>query len=129
MDKNFNGLGDKRKYVRVLYTQEISCDTFILSNDEEPTILEKPFKFTTVDLSIRGMGVNCQYSIDVDTVIFFSFVIDNTKYNIKARITYCVYENGLYHMGLDFIYADEGFEPHVKRLVARLSLNNINKQN
>lgn len=128
MDNNIEQFINRRKYVRVLYTQDILCDSFILPNEDETVELAEPFKFRAVDISVSGMGITSYYSVDVGTIIIFPYMIDTIKYEIRARVVYCVHDKDQYHMGIDFLSTDKKFEEHIKRFVTRLSFNGLDRK-
>lgn len=116
-------LADRRLYVRVVFVQQIMCNTILESLDSEPITLPKPIAFMIMDISVGGIGIICEYTIDVGSILSFNLTLDNIPYEIKTEVVYCFPNGGKYRIGLKLAKKDKAFFRHLKILVARISLN------
>ena len=118
-------LYSRRKYVRVLYSQEILCDTIFNPGSEEPIKISKPLKFTCVDIGMGGIGILSNNEFEIDTIFSFNLCIDSIIYEISAKVIYCIPYGEIYRVGVEFLSLSSNLEDHIKRLVARLSFSGL----
>lgn len=116
-------LADRRLFVRIRYLQRIECSAVSDSPDEEPYFLTHPLAFTISDLSIGGIGIICDYKIDVGKVLAIRLNLDSIPYDIKCEVMYCFQNDDKFRAGLKIIQREKRFIRHLKIFIARISLN------
>lgn len=116
-------LTERRRYVRVKCIQKVVCSKLFNKKDPDyPIILDSPINLTLFDISIGGVGAVCESDIDIDTIMYFDFVLDMQPYKVKAKVVYCFPVDGLYRLGFRFVDAGKQLSNHIKKYVTRLSL-------
>lgn len=125
MSVNDSQFNNRRRYVRVLYSQKVICDAILRQDDQEPVKLSEPLEFKAIDVSVIGIGMLSPNIIEEGTILFFKYKLDSISYNVKAQVVYCIPEENLYRIGVEFMSPDVNLENHIKRLVAKLSLRSI----
>lgn len=113
---------EKRMYVRVRHLQQIECKVMYEDLDAEPVKLKKPITFTTVDISIGGIGIICDQPIKVNTILQFEICLDDMYYLVEYMVVYCLNIDDKYRIGLKIVKRHCDFIKHLKIYVARISL-------
>lgn len=109
-------------YVRVRYIRSTECTKICRSLDAEPVTLRKPITFTIVDISMGGIGIICDYIIELGTILIFNILLDNITYEIKYSVVYCIKMEDKFRIGLRIAEKDRDYIRHLKIYVARISL-------
>ncbi|HEX9061954.1 MAG TPA: PilZ domain-containing protein [Clostridia bacterium] len=115
-------LADRRLFVRAIYMQKIECKTILESLDSEPTILKRPIEFMIIDISMGGIGVLCEYEMNIGTILVFRLILDNIPYEVNGEVAYCFPNDDKFRAGLKIVNKDKQFIKHLKIFVARSSL-------
>ena len=86
-------LGNRRKHHRMPLSGgiQITCPGYAVANTHA---------CSCVDVSTRGMAVDCPESLEAGTTVTLSADGDFTR---RARIVYCLQRDAVYRVGLEFV--------------------------
>ena len=127
MDNLNSQPSERRKYIRVFFSQDISCDTVLNPNTQEATKLQKPLSFTTTNISLGGISILSDIYIEESSILYFKIDIDSIWYDIAIKVIYCASGKDTYFIGGEFVSPTNNLIDHIKRLVTRLSFGSLFK--
>lgn len=117
-------LADRRLYVRIRHIQKIECNRIYENIEDEPILLSKPMDIITSDLSMGGIGIICDYELNIGGILGIQLTLDSIQYDIKCEVIYCIANDDKFRCGLKVVQKDKQFIKHLKIFIARLSLKN-----
>lgn len=125
MNNNDIESSNRRKFIRVKFSQRVLCNTVINPGDQNPTKLITSYILTATNISLGGLAMLCYDLIVPDTILFFILDIDTIPYDVVGRVIYCIPTEDLFQVGVEFESLSPQLEDHIKRFVARQSLSGL----